>query len=112
MVGYLYKLKTKGKDLKRKHHYVSQFYLDGIASKRDFNRITVEGKENYFEDHHAFTKDELEEILIRDDSDSLLVTYKDFVKVQSFGLPLSLLDMHIAVDTKIYEKINNYIGRK
>ena len=67
---------------------------------------------NYFEDHHAFTKDELEEILIRDDSDSLLVTYKDFVKVQSFGLPLSLLDMHIAVDTKIYEKINNYIGRK
>ena len=67
---------------------------------------------NYFEDHHSFTKDELEEILIRDASDSLLVTYKDFVKVQSFGLPLSLLDMHIAVDTKIYEKINNYIGRK
>ena len=67
---------------------------------------------NYFEDHHSFTKDELEEILIRDASDSLLVTYKDFVKVQSFGLPLSLLDMHVEVDTKIYEKINNYIGRK
>ncbi len=67
---------------------------------------------NYFEDHHAFTKDELEEILIRDASDSLLVTYKDFVKVESFGLPMSLLDMHVTVDTKIYEKINNYIGRK
>ena len=67
---------------------------------------------NYFEDHHSFSKDELEEILIRDASDSILVTYKDFVKVQSFGLPLSLLDMHVEVDKKIYEKINNYIGSK
>ena len=50
-------MKTKGKDLKRKHHYVSQFYLDGIASKRDFNRITVEGKENYFEDHQSEMED-------------------------------------------------------
>ncbi|MBC8237746.1 MAG: tetraacyldisaccharide 4'-kinase [Helicobacteraceae bacterium] len=67
---------------------------------------------NYFEDHYSFTKNELEDVLMRDGSDSLLVTYKDFVKVASFGLPLSLLDMHVEVDEKIYEKINNYVGRK
>jgi tetraacyldisaccharide 4'-kinase len=50
---------------------------------------------NYFADHHNFTKEELLEILQRDKSDSLLVTYKDFVKVESFGLPLSLLDLEI-----------------
>jgi len=50
---------------------------------------------NYFADHHSFTKEELLEILKRDKSDSLLVTYKDFVKVESFGLPLSLLDLEI-----------------
>jgi len=50
---------------------------------------------NYFEDHHSYTKEELEEILKRDNSDSLLVTYKDYVKVQSFDLPLSLLDLEI-----------------
>ena len=75
-------------------------YLPALVSK------------NYFEDHHSFTKSELEEILMRDASDSILLTYKDFVKVESFGLPLSLLDMHVEVDKKIYEKINNYIGRK
>ena len=50
---------------------------------------------NYFADHHSFTKKELEAILEHDKSDSLLVTYKDFVKVESFGLPLSLLDLEI-----------------
>jgi len=50
---------------------------------------------NYFADHHSFTKPELEEILQRDKSDSLLVTYKDFVKVKNFGLVLSLLDLEI-----------------
>jgi len=65
----------------RNHHYVSQFYLKGfcencgtkaklfvydkeqikyfqssprnVASKRDFNRISVKGKENYFENHQS-----------------------------------------------------------
>ena len=63
---------------------------------------------NYFEDHHSFTKDELEDILKKDGSDSLLVTYKDFVKVESFGLPLSLLDLHVEVDDKIFKIIDEY----
>ncbi|QSZ42081.1 tetraacyldisaccharide 4'-kinase [Sulfurimonas aquatica] len=72
-------------------------YLPNVVSK------------NYFEDHHSFKKNELEEILQRDNSDSLLVTYKDFVKVESFGLPLSLLDMHMEVDKKVFEIIGTYI---
>ena len=67
---------------------------------------------NYFPDHHSFEKDELENILLRDGSDSLLVTYKDFVKVESFGLPLSLLDLHVEVDESVYKTIDNYIGSK
>jgi tetraacyldisaccharide 4'-kinase len=50
---------------------------------------------NYFADHHFYKKEELEEILKRDKSDSLLVTYKDFVKVEHFGLPLCVLDLEI-----------------
>ena len=66
---------------------------------------------NYFEDHYSYKKDELEDILLQDGADSLLVTYKDYVKVESFGLPLSLLDLHVEVDEKIYKIINNYIGK-
>ena len=52
---------------------------------------------HYFEDHHTFTKDELETILQNEEVDSLLVTFKDYVKVESFGLPLSLLDLEVKV---------------
>ena len=64
----------------------------------------------YFEDHHIFTKEELQEVLRRDSSDSLLVTYKDYVKVHSFGFSLSLLDLHVEVQREVFEKINNYVG--
>ena len=69
----------------------------------------VVGK-HYFEDHHPFTRGELEDVLSKDSSDSLLVTYKDFVKVESFGLPLSLLDLDVEVDEKVFQIIGNYIA--
>lgn len=72
-------------------------YLPNVLSK------------NYFEDHHSFIKSELEEILNRDGSDSILVTYKDYVKVESFGLPLSLLDLNVEVDENVFKIIGNYI---
>jgi len=68
----------------------------------------VKGK-HCFEDHHTFSKDELEEILKKDGVDSLLVTYKDFVKVSSFGLKLSLLDLHMEVDENIFKTIDLFI---
>jgi tetraacyldisaccharide 4'-kinase len=71
-------------------------YLSEVVSK------------NYFEDHHSFTKDEMLEIIQRDKASSILVTYKDFVKVEQFGLPLSLLDLHVEVDEKIFKIIDNY----
>ncbi len=67
---------------------------------------------DYFEDHHSFSKGELEEIIKKNGSDSLLVTYKDFVKVESFKLPLSLLDLHVEVNDEVFETIGNYIAKK
>lgn len=64
---------------------------------------------NYFEDHHFFTKEELQEVLKKDNADSILLTYKDFVKVESFGLPLSLLDLHVEVQERVFEIIDNYL---
>ncbi|MEA1956398.1 MAG: tetraacyldisaccharide 4'-kinase [Campylobacterota bacterium] len=63
---------------------------------------------NYFEDHYNFTKNEIEDILTRDSSDSLLVTYKDFVKLKSFGVKLSLLDLDVEIDNRIFQIIDSY----
>ncbi len=65
---------------------------------------------NYFEDHHSFTKIELEEILKKDSADSLLVTYKDFVKIESFGLRVSLLDLEVRVEKEVFKEIDKYRG--
>jgi tetraacyldisaccharide 4'-kinase len=54
---------------------------------------------HYFEDHHTYTKAELEKILLEDNATSLLVTFKDYVKIEAFGLPLSLLDLDVKVSS-------------
>ncbi len=65
---------------------------------------------NYFEDHHSFVRSELLEVLKKDASDSILVTYKDYVKLESFNLPLSLLDLDVEVDEKVFKIIDKYTG--
>ncbi|MBW6488691.1 tetraacyldisaccharide 4'-kinase [Sulfurimonas sp.] len=67
---------------------------------------------NYFEDHHSFVRNEVLDILQRDGSSSILVTYKDFVKLEEFNLPLSLLDLHVEVDENIFKIVDDYIGNK
>ena len=66
---------------------------------------------NYFQDHHSFTQKELEDILEKDGANSLLVTYKDFVKVKGFGVPLSLLDMYMEVDDEVFRIVNEYLKK-
>ena len=48
------------------------------------------GREIY-PDHYAFSRDELAKILARYGATSLLVTRKDAVKMEEFGLPLSII---------------------
>ena len=64
---------------------------------------------NYFEDHHNFTKSELELILDKDKSKSLLVTYKDYVKIAKFNIDLTLLDLNLEVDKRVFKLIEDYI---
>lgn len=67
---------------------------------------------NYFEDHHKFSREEIQNILTRDGSDSALVTYKDYVKLEKFNLPLSLLDLEVEVADKIFKIIEDYRAKK
>ena len=61
---------------------------------------------DYFPDHYSFQKEELIAILQRENADSLLVTYKDFVKIENFGIPLSLLDLDVEVTPSLFDFIN------
>ncbi|MFC2345273.1 tetraacyldisaccharide 4'-kinase [Campylobacter sp.] len=65
------------------------------------------GREIY-PDHYAFSRDELAEILASYGATSLLVTRKDAVKMDEFGLPLSV----IALKTTLADKFKRIIKEK
>lgn len=75
-----------------------QSYLD--------DRVT---EKIYFPDHYRFKVDELKDILKSTQAQSLLVTRKDAVKLEGFGLPLSYLELDLEVDEKIHQSVQDYV---
>ena len=87
--------------------------ITAIARPRRLDRYLPEVvSKNYFEDHHIYKKQEIESILEKDGSESALVTYKDYVKLEKFNLKLSLLDLEVEVDEKIFKTIEDYRAKK
>ena len=68
----------------------------------------VAGK-HYFEDHHFFAKAELERILETDGSQTLLVTYKDYVKIRHFELPVAVMELSLELDEALLREVDDYI---
>ncbi len=60
-------------------------------------------------DHSYFDKTKILEAYANLNATSLLVTQKDAVKLESFGLPLSILHLELSIAPNIKEKIKNYI---
>ncbi|MDD5161152.1 MAG: tetraacyldisaccharide 4'-kinase [Sulfuricurvum sp.] len=76
------------------------------------NYLPKVGEKIYFEDHHMFTQWELEAILERTGATSLLVTQKDFVKMSSFNLNLSCLELAIELDETLITTVKEYTDAK
>lgn len=66
----------------------------------------------YFEDHHYFMPGELEAIIKRTGATSLLVTQKDFVKMASFNLNLTILELSLSVDESVVQQVKEYVNAK
>ncbi len=66
----------------------------------------------YFEDHHFFGQGELEPILSQYGAESLLVTMKDYVKMSSFKLNLSVLELFLEVDQGLISSVKEYVNAK
>ncbi len=64
---------------------------------------------HYFPDHHFFTKAELETVLRETGSDALLVTFKDYVKMRHFELPIAVLELSLELDDTLVQEVDDYI---
>ncbi len=66
----------------------------------------------HFEDHHYFTREELESILKKSGAESLLVTLKDYVKIRKFDLPVSLLELSLELSEDFTQAVDTYISEQ
>ncbi len=64
----------------------------------------------YYEDHHFFTRRELESAMQTHGADAILCTQKDAVKMEGFGLPLTVLALDVTLDDALYGAVNAYLG--
>lgn len=60
-------------------------------------------------DHATFDKEKIQQWLESYGATSILTTQKDEVKLESFGLPLSIMKLHLEVDKRALDIIIDYI---
>ncbi len=79
--------------------------------KRLLDFLPKHTKMEAFEDHHSFTKDELESIKQRYKGYSIITTSKDLVKLQEFNLQdIYLMDLCLSIEKHVdLNLINEYI---
>lgn len=65
-------------------------------------------EKKFFPDHYAFSKEELLDIFKKSGAKIVLTTQKDAVKMEGFGLPLSIMELDIEVSGDIISLITTY----
>lgn len=107
-------LAQEGEDYKREVKVLNKtermFLLTAIANPSRLNEYlpSVVGKMS-LKDHSYFPKEVILEEYRKLNATSLLVTPKDAVKLEEFGLPLSILSLELVIKSEIKEKIKRYI---
>lgn len=104
----------EGRDFKRvvkiKNPTSNMVLVTAIARPKRLEKyIDKNIKKYYFEDHHHFSKKEIEDIIKKEGATSILVTGKDEVKLSNFGFNLSIVELDLEIDDKVYEKIDEFI---
>ncbi len=65
-----------------------------------------------FMDHHEFKKSELDALWEKFKPTSFLVTAKDFVKLEQFGYPLSVLELKTQISPEFGRVIDNFLASR
>lgn len=63
----------------------------------------------FFADHDYFDSDKIEQRMQEVGAQSILVTQKDFVKLQDTNLSISLMKLRLDIESDVFEKIDEYI---
>ena len=65
----------------------------------------------FFPDHYDFKKEQILELLRREDAEHILCTAKDYVKLRDFGAEISVILLNLKLSENFIRKIQNYINQ-
>jgi len=108
----------EGRDFKRLIFYENltdkMLLATAISNPSRLNAFLPDGVvgKYYLDDHSYFDEDILEKKIKDIGAKSLLVTQKDFVKMEQFKLPISVMKLQLQINSDILEKVDKYIGEK
>jgi len=85
--------------------------VTSIANPKRLDKFLPKGVvgKYYLKDHAYFEKDKISKEIKRYNAQKILVTQKDFVKLEQFKLPTSIIKLKLDIDFKILREIENYI---
>jgi tetraacyldisaccharide 4'-kinase len=66
-------------------------------------------KYHFFIDHYQYKKDEIQKILDENNTDTILTTYKDYVKLKDFGFNIKLIRLNLEISEDVIDKIKDYL---
>ena len=64
----------------------------------------------HFIDHYMYTKEELKELMKKHCATSILTTQKDMVKMKEFDLSLSIMNLHVEINSDIKKQVNIFLS--
>ena len=65
----------------------------------------------FFPDHYDFKKEQILELLRREDAEHILCTAKDYVKLRDLGAEISVVLLNLKLSENFIRKIQNYINQ-
>ncbi|WP_279041114.1 tetraacyldisaccharide 4'-kinase [Campylobacter helveticus] len=63
----------------------------------------------FFNDHYSFKKEELENLLKKHHCHTLMLTFKDYVKIKNFGFKCEIIELNVELSEKFKKLLKAYV---
>ncbi|MBN2824622.1 MAG: tetraacyldisaccharide 4'-kinase [Campylobacterales bacterium] len=113
--SYANKVVREGKGFRRVVSFENlgskMLLVSAISNPSRLNQYLPDGVKDrlLFEDHAYFDTQLIKAKMQEMDADKILVTQKDYVKLEKSALPIALMRLHIDIDRGIHKAIDEYI---
>jgi len=83
--------------------------ISAISKPQRLLKYIKTDKYHFFIDHYEYKKEEIEKILKKYNTDTIITTYKDYVKLKKFGFKIELIELNLELNQNIIDKISQYL---